>query len=112
MGVKEGLASFTGEGGIAGVWNGPQLQSVREHIRDGRVHPACTQCVQHRSFENHAAAMNPIRAELFPPALPTPPAPPVEEVFAEPELKGLRRILRKFRGRRSGSGADSTGAAS
>jgi MoaA/NifB/PqqE/SkfB family radical SAM enzyme len=112
MGVKEGLGSFTGEGGIAGVWNGPQLQSVREHIREGRVHPACTQCVAHRSFENHAAAMNPIRAELFPPTPPAPPAPPpVEEVFAEPELTGLRRILRKFRGWRSGSGAGSTGVA-
>jgi hypothetical protein len=112
MGVKEGLGSFTGETGIAGVWNGPQLQSVREHIRDGRVHPACRECVMHRSFENHAAAMNPIRAELFPPAPPAPPAPPpVEEVFAEPELTGLRRILRKFRGWRSGPGANSTGAA-
>ncbi len=112
MGVKEGLGSFTGEAGIAGVWNGPQLQSVREHIRDGRVHPACRECVMHRSFENHAAAMNPIRAELFPPAPPAPPAPPpVEEVFAEPELTGLRRILRKFRGWRSGPGANSTGAA-
>ena len=113
MGVKEGLGSFTGEAGIAGVWNGPQLQSVREHIRDGRVHPACRECVMHRSFENHAAAMNPIRAELFPPAPPAPPAPPpVEEVFAEPELTGLRRILRKFRGGwRSGPGANSTGAA-
>src|SRR5262249_5383104 len=54
MGVKEGLGSFTAEGGIANVWNGPQLQSVREHIRDGRVHEACRECVAHRSFENHA----------------------------------------------------------
>ena len=111
MGVKEGLGSFTADGGIARVWNGPELQSVREHIREGRVHELCRECVAHRSFENHAAAMNPIRAELFPPQPPAPPPPPpVEEVFAEPELTGLRRILRKFRGRRSATGADSTGA--
>ncbi|MFY9550176.1 MAG: radical SAM protein [Thermoanaerobaculia bacterium] len=104
MAVKEGLGSFTGEGGIGAVWNGPQLQSVREHIRGGRVHPACRECVTHRSFENHPAAMNPIRAELFPLA-------PLEPPPAEPEITGLRRILRKFRGLRAGSGGDSTGAA-
>ena len=108
MSVGEGLGAFTGEGGIQGVWNGPMLQSVREHIRDGRVHPACAQCVAHRSFENHAAAMNPIRAELFPPAPVAPPPPP------EPEVTGLRRILRKFRGGKtpdSGVSTGSTGAA-
>jgi pyruvate-formate lyase-activating enzyme len=111
MAVGEGLGSFTGEGGIEAVWNGPQLQSVREHIREGRVHPACTQCVAHRSFENHVASMNPIRAELFPPAPPEPEPspPPVEPPPAEPEITGLARILRKFRGSRGSSG-DSTGA--
>jgi hypothetical protein len=52
---------------------------VREHIKDGRVHSACAECVVHRSFELHRAAMNPIRQELQvdefapPPALPPPP---------------------------------------
>jgi MoaA/NifB/PqqE/SkfB family radical SAM enzyme len=113
MGVKEGLGSFTGEGGIGAVWNGRELQSVREHIREGRVHPACTQCVAHRSFENHAAAMNPIRAELFPPAPPAPAPAPVEtapEEPEEPEITGLRRILRKVRARRAASSRDSSGA--
>jgi pyruvate-formate lyase-activating enzyme len=58
MAVNEGLGSFTG-GGIS-VWNEPALQSIREHIRDGRV-IRLPECVVHRSFENHAAAMNPIR---------------------------------------------------
>ena len=115
MAVKEGLGSFTGEGGIGAVWNGPELQSVRQHIREGRVHQACAQCVAHRSFENHAAAMNPIRAELFPYVPPPPELPPVEppsvEPEPEPEITGLRRILRKFRGLRSGSNGGSTGAA-
>jgi hypothetical protein len=115
MAVKEGLGSFTGEGGIGAVWNGTELQSVRQHIREGRVHPACAQCVAHRSFENHAAAMNPIRAELFPyvpsPAGPPPVEPPPAGPTPEPEISGLRRILRRFRGMRSGSTGGSTGAA-
>ena len=40
------------------AWNGPALQSVREHI-DGRVHPACSECVVHRSYQVHEAAMYP-----------------------------------------------------
>jgi pyruvate-formate lyase-activating enzyme len=104
MAVNEGLGRFTGEGGLDAVWNGPDLQSVREHIRDGRVHPACRQCVVHRSFENHPAAMNPIRAELFPPLPPEPEVvPPPPPPVAEPT--GLQRFLRKFRTLRSGSGA-------
>ena len=112
MAVGEGLGSFTGEGGIGAVWNGPQLQSVREHIREGRVHPACAQCVAHRSFENHVASMNPIRAELFPPAPPALARPLVEpEPEPEPESTGLQRILRRLRVGRSRDGGDSTGAA-
>ncbi len=108
MAVNEGLGRFTGEGGLEAVWNGPELQSVREHIRDGRVHPACSICVSHRSFENHPAAMNPIRAELFPPLPPAPEvSPPAPPPVAEPT--GLQRFLRKFRSLRSGaSGAPLT----
>ena len=85
MSIHEDLGDFAGEAGVGSAWNGPQLQSVREHIRDGRVHPACSQCVPHRSYEMHAASMNPIRAELAipapPAAVPEPavPAPPPEE---------------------------------
>jgi pyruvate-formate lyase-activating enzyme len=97
---ESSLGSFIGEGGLEGVWNGPGLQSVREHIRDGRVHPACAQCVIHRSFESHSAAMNPLRVELAVPPEPVPPpvVPPAEPPAppAEPEPTGLRRILRRF----------------
>ena len=109
MAVNEGLGRFTGEGGLEAVWNGPDLQSVREHIRDGRVHPACRQCVVHRSFENHPAAMKPIRAELFPPIPPEPEVmPPSPPPVAEPT--GLQRFLRKFRSLRSGASDNSAGA--
>jgi hypothetical protein len=111
MAVNEGLGSFTGEGGIESVWNGPVLESVREHIRDGRVHPACRQCVAHRSFENHAAAMNPIRQELMPPPVVLPPSPPPPPPPAEPEPTGLRRILRRLRAASSGSSGDSAAGA-
>jgi pyruvate-formate lyase-activating enzyme len=111
MAVSEGLGPFTGEGGLEAVWNGPELQSVREHIRDGRVHTACRQCVIHRSFENHPAAMNPIREELFPPLPPEPEIqPPTPPPVAEPT--GLQRFLRRVRSLRPGGGAggDSAGA--
>jgi pyruvate-formate lyase-activating enzyme len=108
MAVNEGLGRFTDEGGLEAVWNGPDLQSVREHIRDGRVHSACHQCVIHRSFENHPAAMNPIRAELFPPLPPAPEVqPPAPPPVAEPT--GLQRFLRKVRSLRSGAGASGSG---
>ncbi len=114
MAVNEGLGSFTGEGGIESVWNGPALQSVREHIRDGRVHPACRQCVVHRSFENHAAAMNPIRQELTPlPVVLPPPPPPVvlpPPPPPEPQPTGLKRLLRKLRAAAGPSGDSAAGA--
>jgi len=98
MSVHADLGEF--EGDVAKAWNGPQLQSVREHIRDGRVHPACAECVVHRSFELHRAAMNPIRQELQvdefapqPAALATP-----EPVLVEPQVedRGLRKLARRL----------------
>ena len=77
MPIGEDLGDFHAEAGVGAAWNGPQLQSVREHIRDGRVHPACRECVSHRSYEMHTALMNPIRAELgIPEAAPRIPEPP------------------------------------
>ena len=109
MAVNEGLGRFTDEGGLEAVWNGPDLRSVREHIRDGRVHPACSQCAIHRSFENHPAAMNPIRAELFPPLPPAPEIlPPPPPPVAEPT--GLQRFIKKFRSLRSGTSGGSAAA--
>jgi hypothetical protein len=110
MSVHADLGEF--EGDVAKAWNGPQLQSVREHIREGRVHPVCTECVVHRSFELHRAAMNPIRQELqvdefAPQALaPSHAAPAVVE--AQVEDRGLRRLIRKVRAR--ATGAASSGA--
>lgn len=101
MPVVEGLGTFTGEGGLESVWNGPGLQSVREHIREGRVHPACSQCVVHRSFESHTAAMNPLRAELASPPPPParvaepPPPPAAPERLRAPEPSDRRRFFRR-----------------
>jgi hypothetical protein len=103
MSVHEDLGEFTGGGNVGSAWNGPPLQSVREHIRDGKVHPACRECVAHRSFEVHASAMNPIRAELglIPPAaLPEEPAVVViPEPEPEPEagIGVLRKFLKRWR---------------
>ena len=101
MSLQEDLGDFAGEAGIGAAWNGPALQSVREHIRDGRVHPACSQCVPHRSYEMHAASMNPIRAELglIPPA--APPREPEGVIVPEPapeeEVGVLRKIWNRWR---------------
>ena len=101
MSVHEDLGEF--QGNVAAAWNGPQLQSVREHIREGRVHPACTECVRHRTFEMHAAAMNPIRQELqldeFAP-VPVVVQPQVED-------RGLRRLLKRVRAAAGGGTAAS-----
>jgi hypothetical protein len=96
MSVHADLGEF--EGDVAKAWNGPQLQSVREHIREGRVHPVCTECVVHRSFELHRAAMNPIRQELqVDEFAPQPAAPPPPEPMLEPQVedRGLRRLMRR-----------------
>jgi len=105
MNVHEDLGSFTGDANIGSAWNGPPLQSVREHIRDGRVHPSCRECVAHRTFEVHSAAMHPIREELglVPPAAPIAEPEPTSPVPEPPplpeEVPGmLRRILRRWRG--------------
>jgi pyruvate-formate lyase-activating enzyme len=105
MNIHEDLGEFTGDANVGTAWNGPALQSVREHIRDGRVHPACQQCVAHRTYEVHEAAMHPIKAELglIPPAAPPEPEPdpapavlPVETPAAE-EIGVLRKIWRRWR---------------
>jgi hypothetical protein len=105
MSVHQDLGEF--EGDVAKAWNGPQLQSVREHIREGRVHPACAECVVHRSFELHRAAMNPIRQELQVDEFAPPPPPPVV-VEAQVEDRGLRRLLNRIR--RKPAGGPSPGA--
>ena len=104
MSVHEDLGEFTGSADLGTAWNGAPLQSVREHIRDGRVHPACKECVVHKTYEVHASALNPIRAELglIPPAAPAPePEPPPvvpEPAPAPPEEGGVvRRFLRRWR---------------
>ena len=107
MNVHEDLGAFTGDANIGTAWNGPQLQSVREHIRDGRVHPACRECVSHRTFEVHAAAMYPIREELglAPVApVPVPASAPVVEPQPEDDPGMLRRFLKRLR-RPDGDGA-------
>jgi len=105
MNVHEDLGEFTGDASVGTAWNGPALRSVREHIRDGRVHRACQQCVAHRTYEVHAAAMHPIRVELglVPPAAPpepeaaaAPAAPPSEAPPAE-EVGILRKMWRRWR---------------
>jgi pyruvate-formate lyase-activating enzyme len=102
MSVHEDLGEFTGDANVGAAWNGPQLQSVREHIRDGRVHPACRECVIHKTYEVHASAMNPIRAELglITPAAPEPeppPASPPAEPAPEEQAGVLRRFLKRWR---------------
>ena len=105
MSVKEDLGAFTGEADVGTAWNGPALQSVREHIRDGRVHPACKECVAHRTYEVHASAIHPIRVELglVPPAAPPEPEPvatpvdPPPEAPPEREVGVLRKIWRRWR---------------
>jgi pyruvate-formate lyase-activating enzyme len=102
MSVHEDLGEFAGEANVGAAWNGPPLQSVREHIRDGRVHPACKECVAHKTYEVHSSAMNPIRAELGI-TLPTAPDPPPVEPPSHPpadtgEDEGLlRRFIRRWR---------------
>jgi pyruvate-formate lyase-activating enzyme len=103
MNVHEDLGAFTGDANVGSAWNGPQLQSVREHIRDGRVHPSCRECVAHRTYEVHAAAMHPIRVELglVPPAAPAPEpmaAAAVPEPQPEEDPGMLRRLLKRWRG--------------
>ena len=100
MSVHEDLGQFSGEANVGAAWNGPPLQSVREHIREGRVHPACKECVAHKTYEVHASAMNPIRAELgiTAPAMPAPPPdPPAVPPEEEPEVGTLRKIWRRWR---------------
>jgi len=102
MSVHEDLGEFTGDADVGAAWNGPALRSVREHIRDGRVHPACTQCVAHRTYEVHASAMHPIRVELGLVQPKAPELPPEPVVPAEPSEAGegvgvVRRILRRLR---------------
>jgi pyruvate-formate lyase-activating enzyme len=101
MSVHEDLGEFTGDANVGAAWNGPALQSVREHIRDGRIHPACRECVAHRTYEVHASAMNPIRAELglVPPAAPAEPQPAAAPVEPPPEedVGVLRKIWRRWR---------------
>ncbi len=107
MSVHADLGEFQGD--VAKAWNGPQLQSVREHIKDGRVHPACAECVVHRSFELHRAAMNPIRQELqVDEFAPPPPAPPPPPVLVEPQVedRGIRRLLSRIK-KRATRGTDS-----
>jgi hypothetical protein len=65
---------------------------VREHIRDGRVHPACSECVVHRSYQVHEAAMYPVREALGLPAVPVAPEPQ-----PEPAQGPLRKLLKRFR---------------
>ncbi len=103
MSVHEDLGEFAGEASVGAAWNGPALQSVREHIRDGRVHPACRECVLHKTYEVHASAIHPIRVELglVPPKAPEPvaepePIPVVAESQTE-EVGVVRRLLRRFR---------------
>jgi len=99
MSIHENLGDFAGDSSVDSAWNGPLLQSVREHIRDGRVHPACSQCVPHRSYEMHAASMNPIRAELgilSPTAAEVVPEPAAQAPLAE-EDGALRRLLKRWR---------------
>jgi pyruvate-formate lyase-activating enzyme len=107
MSVHEDLGEFTGDGDVGSAWNGPALRSVREHIRDGRVHPACTQCVAHKTYEVHASAINPIRVELglVPPAAPAeepasaaaPAAEPQPEAPPDEEVGVLRKMWRRWR---------------
>jgi len=111
MSVHQDLGEFQGD--VAKAWNGPQLQSVREHIKEGRVHPACAECVVHRSFELHRAAMNPIRQELqvdeFAPQPALPPPPVLVE--AQVEDRGIRGLLSRIR-KRATRGTDSGATAS
>jgi len=101
MSVHEDLGEF--QGNVAAAWNGPQLQSVREHIREGRVHPACTECVRHRTFEMHAAAMNPIRQELQLDEF----APVAAVVHPQVEDRGLKRLLKRVRAAAGGAASAS-----
>ena len=103
MNIHEDLGEFTGDSNVGTAWNGPALRSVREHIRDGRVHPACQQCVAHRTYEVHEAAMHPIRVELglVPPAAPPEPerasaAVPAQSPVEE-EIGVLKKIWRRWR---------------
>jgi len=92
MSLSEDLGDFAGPDGIGSAWNGPALQSVREHIREGRVHPACSECVVHRSYQVHEAAMYPVREALGLPAVPAAPEPQ-----PEPAQGPLRKLLKRFR---------------
>lgn len=86
------LGSFTGDGGLEAAWNGEDLRAVREAIRDGRVHPACTECVAHRSFESHEPAMVTIGRELAPEPIPT---APIEE--PQPRRGRLTNLAARWR---------------
>jgi molybdenum cofactor biosynthesis enzyme MoaA len=101
MSTHEDLGEFTGDANVGAAWNGPALQSVREHIRDGRVHPACMQCVAHKTYEVHVSAMHPIRVELglVPGAAPPPEAaePVAPEPVLEEEIGVLKKIWRRWR---------------
>lgn len=104
MNIHEDLGEFTGDASVGTAWNGPALRSVREHIRDGRVHPACKECVAHRTYEVHASAMLPIRVELglVPPAAPAPDTPPpgaepATAPPAEPRAGVLKKMWRRWR---------------
>lgn len=105
MNVHEDLGEFTGDASVGTAWNGPALRSVREHIRDGRVHPACKECVAHRTYEVHAAAMHPIRVDLglVPPAAPAEPEPAPDPEAAPPEAPPgeevgvLKKMWRRWR---------------
>lgn len=64
MSQHENLGTFSTVADAADVWNGPKLMEVRDAIRKGRVHPACRQCVRHRTYETHGAVMRGIRESL------------------------------------------------
>jgi len=112
MSVHEDLGQFSGDSDVGAAWNGPPLQSVREHIRDGRVHPACKECVAHRTYEVHASALHPIRAELglVPPKAP-PPEPEAVAPPPEPEPESVEEVgvLRKIWNRWRAPDGDASG---
>ena len=66
------------------------------------MHPSCRECVAHRTYEVHAAAMYPIRVELglVPPAVAGARTRRRSASALEPEEEPgmLRRLLKRWRG--------------